>query len=154
MVGYLQSMDCFVERLKMGPDEMVIVKASRPEVERLPLIGWFSMVTDRRVLFYRWGGELRLRVGDATPIRLTGLQADWRSSRGKARFALRDGRTVVLREVHSLSRDIELIDSDPTPFVEPEQFDIFLFVRNVLHDPARMQRVFRNVSAGPSEVSE
>jgi hypothetical protein len=147
MVGYLQSRDHFAERLRMGPDEGLLVSAYRPEIEQLPLIGWFSTIADRRFLFYRWNGELRLRIDDAPPINLRDLHADWRSSCGKARFTLKRGRKVILREVYPLSRDIELIDTDPT-FVEPEDFDILLFVRNVLQDPPRMERIFRSAELG------
>src|SRR5215470_6290812 len=144
MVGYLQSQVRFVERLKMGPEETSLAPASEAEARQLPLIGSFSSIGDRRVLFYRWDGDLSLRVGDGPPIRLGQAAAEWTCSNGLCVFTLNLRGRQMLREVYPLSPEIESIDQDPTPMVEAEDFDFFLFVHNVLHDPGRSERIFRN----------
>jgi hypothetical protein len=144
MMGYLQSQDRFVERLKMGPDEGSLASATEAETGHLPLIGIFSSVGGRRVLFYRWDGELSLRVGDELPIRLGQAEAEWTCSNGVCVFTLSLDERQALREVYPLSPEVESIDHDPTPMVEAEDFDLFLFVHNVLHVPGRSERIFRN----------
>lgn len=142
-MGYLQSHDRFLERLKMGPDEASLASATEAEAKQLPLIGAFSSINGRRILLYRWDGELTLRVGDEAPIRLTHAEADWTCSNGISVFTLRLRGRQILREEYPLSRDIQWIKGDPTPMVEAEDFDFFLFVRNVLHDPGRAARIYR-----------
>src|SRR5215467_7821213 len=144
MMGYLQSQDRVVDRLKMGPEEASLASATEAETRHLPLIGIFSSAGGRRVLFYRWDGELSLRVSDGLPIRLGQAEADWTCSNGLCVFTLNLRGRQMLREVYPLSPEIESIEEDPTPMVEAEDFDFFLFVHNVLHDPGRSERIFRN----------
>jgi hypothetical protein len=63
MLGYLQCLGCYAERLIVGPDERCLVAASEAETKQLPILGFFSTVNGRRVMFYRWDGVLRLRFG-------------------------------------------------------------------------------------------
>ncbi|WP_344171777.1 hypothetical protein [Pilimelia columellifera] len=40
-------------------------------------------------------------------------------------------------------RDVPMFEGDPTPFVELEDFEFGVFLRNLLGDPERMERIFR-----------
>jgi hypothetical protein len=60
-------------------------------------------------------------------------------------FVLRRGGQELLREAYPLSPDIRSIANDPTPMVEAEDFDLLLFVRNLLRDPERAGRIYRAV---------
>lgn len=144
MIGYLQSQDRASERLKIGPDEDSLVSASAAETGGLPLLGWFSLIAKERALFYRWNGELRLRIGEAPAISLQGVEAHWSSSDRQAAFTLKRGGRILLHKVYPLSPDVAFINDDPTPFVEAEHFDFFMFIRNVLSDPRRAERFGRN----------
>lgn len=151
MMGYLQSQDRLVDRLSIGPGELQLAVASDADVKHLARVGVFSLIAGRRTLFYRWNGRLRLRLGEDAPIELENSQAHWDCSGDQATFILRRSGTRILYERYSVSPDVLSIGDDPTPFAEAEDFDLFLLVRNVLADPARAARIFRNVdSPGPT----
>lgn len=141
MRGYLQSQDRAKDRLCVGPDELSLVEAA--ESEALPLLGSYSFVAGERVLFYRWHGDLRLRFGDAPPITLHGLRAGWRVVSGQVNFELRCGDRTVYCRNYPVNRELLGLDQDPTPFVEAEDFDFLLFVRNVVSDLPRANRIYR-----------
>jgi hypothetical protein len=150
MLGYLRSRDHCNERLKLGPDEGTLSPASEAETNQLPLQGFYSVVGDRQILFYRWDGELRLRIGDGPPIGLANAQADWSYSGHMGTFILMKEGKRILSETYTLGQDLQdyimfLKEDifDPTPLVEPEHFDLFLFVRNVLRKPDRADRIFQ-----------
>lgn len=143
MKGYLQSIDCASERLEVGPDEHSVVLASAATASILPQIGCYSVAGGDRVLFYRWEGVLRLRVGTAEPILLGGLEAEWSFASGQAVFILKNQERVVFEHAYQASKELATIGDDLTPFIEAEDFDIFLFVRNVLADSRRAERVYR-----------
>ena len=145
MIGYLRSRDCYLERLRIGPDESAVSEATEGDTTGLPLLGFFSKMGGRRVLFYRWDGALRLRSGDGLPIDLAGLDAKWSTDGDTVMFTLKRGNDLIWRETYPLSPDIQGIADDPTPMVEAEHFDLFLFVRNVMRDPARANRICRGV---------
>lgn len=50
-------------------------------------------------------------------------------------------RTII--EIPYVSKATSMVyEFDPTPFVEPEDFDFFLFVFNVLNDTGRRSRIY------------
>jgi hypothetical protein len=144
MVGYIQSQDRAKDRLKIGPDELMLTALLQSEIQQLPLVGSFSVIAGRRTLFYRWNGQLRLRFGADAPIDLNDKELRWECQNDQVRFTLCQTGKELINESYSLSPDIKSIAYDPTPFVEAEDFDFFLFVRNVLSDPARANRIYRN----------
>lgn len=148
MIGYLQSQDRFKDRLIIGPDERLVRAALESETGHLPIVGSFSYAAGQRVMFYRWDGDLRLRVGDTVPVNLKSVTADWSRSGDLVTFVLRRQGQNILKEVYPLSPDIRSIDGDPTAFVEPEDFDIFMLVRNVLHDHDRADRIYPSAVKG------
>ena len=142
MKGYLQSTDRAKERLCIGPDESSIAQIAEPVSSELPLVGSYSSVAGERVLFYRWQGVLRLRFGNAAPLSLQGVEADWSACSGLVSFKLKSGDRTILAHSYSGSKELTSLPEDPTPFVEAEDFDFLLFVRNVLSDRARASRIY------------
>ncbi len=142
MVGYLRSRECFDQLLQIGPTEGDLCFTSTSDVGNLPLLGFFSTEGGRYTLFYRWRGELRLRIQDSPPIVLTDARATWEQCRGVATFTLTSGKTLLWSASYPVDSNILGIADDPTPFVEAEHFDILLLVANVINDPARAKRIF------------
>ena len=143
MIGYLQSMDRVQDRLRIGPSESSVTEVTESELKGLPMLGSFSTIRDRRILFYRWSGELRLRVADTPPISLAGAHADWNCDGAMAAFVLKQGERLIWSETYAPNPEIHRLGSDPTPFSEAEDFDILLFISNVLHEPERSSRIYR-----------
>ncbi|MFJ6480953.1 hypothetical protein ACIQK6_12640 [Streptomyces sp. NPDC091682] len=99
--------------------------------------GHYGTLGDVPVVFYRHGATLHLRIGDQE-IGL-GSSPEARHERLGGRCRLTIGSTSVV-----YAAPATLIDpaEDPTPFAEPEDFDIGLFIVNVLEDPARRDSLY------------
>ena len=144
MIGYLQCLGCFNSRLIIGPTENQLQPVTIAEVKGLLLIGHFAYITNERFLFYRWNGDLRLRRGDTPSISLSGVQINWMHSSNNVQVILKKESKIILEKSYFLNPRIKSIDNDPTPFIEPEDFDFFLFVRNVLADNNRSKIIYFN----------
>ena len=103
--------------------------------------GWYSVLGNDLVVFYRQEGRLHLRVSNRSWRADLGLEISWR----------REGDRVVLTIGEDPSR-FELrydpptvpgpsLGSDFTPFVESEDWDLGLFIANVLNDQERLELV-------------
>jgi len=143
MKGYLQFKDRAKDRLCIGPGELSVVQTTEFDSSSLPLVGSYSIVAGERVMFYRWAGCLYLRFGDSLPISLEGVEADWSAASGQVEFKLKHGNQIALAQSYPASGELVTLDQDPTPFVEAEDFDFSLFVRNVVSDLARADRIYR-----------
>lgn len=143
MKGYLQSKDRAKDRLCIGPDELSVMQGPESTSAQIPLVGSYSVIAGERVLFYRWRGELWLRFGSTHPISLQRVKADWSVESGQVDFKLKSDNTTVVARKYPVSRELVDLDQDPTPFVEAEDFDFLLFVRNVLSDSERADRIYR-----------
>ena len=142
MTGYIQSKDNIKDRLGIGPYELSLFPLTPEQCQSLPLYGSYSIVNGVRVFLYRWDGRLRFRVGKSPPMDADQVQIDWRVQDCQIFFRVLRHSEVLLEGTHALPPDIERIKDDPTPFVEAEDFDFVLFVRNVLLDPARARRMY------------
>ena len=140
LLGYLQSRDVHAQRLAMDHlGAIVPISGESP----LQLIGFFSDCAGPRAMLYRRDGALWLRLTGSDPINLTGASAVWTASRTDALFTITRAGAELLHLTYPLHPDIGSIDSDPTPFIEAEDFDFFLFIRNVVEDQARAERLFQ-----------
>jgi hypothetical protein len=146
--GYIQSQDRFNECVIVGPAEdnlrLATKTTNKSDLDQLPLIGFCGNTGGHRAFLYRWQGELRIRVDDGLPIPVTDdLSVLWVRSGNQVRFALMQNGNAIIDFHYLQSEDLSNIKDDPTPFVEAEDFDFFLLIRNVLTDPGRKDRMFR-----------
>jgi hypothetical protein len=99
--------------------------------------GWFSILAGVTVVFYRRANHLWLRVGERVFDLDGGASVDWRTEDGVAVFRAEDASGEVVVRYRAGPN----LDQDPTPFVEDEDFDLGLYVANVLLDEERSHLV-------------
>jgi hypothetical protein len=119
------------------------VFSRRVNPQRVPrqLSGLFDRISQNLVLLFRHVGILFLDIGG---LRLTmsdhAVHLDHLGGLRVLRI-LANGKIVF-----ELPYDAPIIDpplsQDPTPFVDEEDFDFALFLRNLSQDPARQARIF------------
>ncbi|MFJ4188896.1 hypothetical protein [Kitasatospora sp. NPDC089509] len=101
--------------------------------------GHYGRLGRTPVVFYRGADGLRLRAGEhdvlldaATPVRHRIAEPE---------CVLTVGQGIELR--YPVPPEWYGLADDPTPFVEPDHFDLGLFVANVLAHPDRGARLYR-----------
>ncbi|WP_404955687.1 hypothetical protein [Streptomyces sp. 147326] len=99
--------------------------------------GHYGRLGDLLVVFYRYEAALYLRIGDHHIE--VGSSPEARHERFEGHCRLTIGSTSIEYPAPPV-----LIDpaQDPTPFAEPEDFDIGLFVADVLRSPARRTALY------------
>ncbi len=133
------SFDRFGEQVPFDPGTSVL----GPVVNRTgspgpgEIAGHFGRLGDTLAVLYRADGSLRLLLGDQDIVVTAGLEV--RHERGVAVNSL----TVGTRRIEYPRPADELDEDDPTAFAEPEDFDLGLFLANVLGDPERCDRMYR-----------
>lgn len=144
MLGWLRSNDRYEECLRIGPDETTLASVSRTECEHLPVVGVYSDSLGERVLFYRWEGRLCVRIGSEEAISISDCEVAWQAAaHEEARFVVRRGGQPLVDTTYAVDRALLEMETDPTAFAEPEDFDIYLFIANVVNDTERAGRIFR-----------
>lgn len=103
--------------------------------------GWYSVLGSDLVVFYRHEGRLHLRVSTRLWRADTGLEVSWEREGNQAVLTIGEGSSRF-----GLSYDPPTVPgpplaSDLTPFVESEDWDLGLFIANVLNDQARLELV-------------
>lgn len=101
--------------------------------------GWFAVLDTTLVVFYRHGGRLWLRIGDRVFDLDRDASVDWHLDAGEAVFAAADSDGQVVLRYPS---GPDLAD-DPTAFVADEDWDLGLFIANVMFDEERSDLVRR-----------
>lgn len=109
----------------------------------LEVDGVFAEVEETLLMFYREGGDLffqveheRIDLNDAVESILDRTSTD-------TLFVLLQGEHVLLRFNYDHNALDGLIAEDDTAFIDAEDFDFCLFVYNVINDPSRRRRIFR-----------
>ncbi|WP_327412069.1 hypothetical protein [Streptomyces sp. NBC_01233] len=139
------SFEAFAERAPFDPGTAVLGPVSHRSgpLDHSGIAGTFGRLGDTLAVLYRAGGTLRLLLG-AEDIAVTeGLGA--RHERGETLNRL----TVGTRHIDYPRPADELDEDDLTALAEPEDFDLGLFLANVLSDPARCDRVYRSSAEAP-----
>jgi hypothetical protein len=101
--------------------------------------GWFSILAGITVVFYRQTNHLWLRVGERVFDLDGGASVSWSSAGGVAVFRAEDSSGEVVVRYRAGPNLAE----DPTPFVEDEDWDLGLYVANVVSDEERSELVRR-----------
>lgn len=144
---FIQYHDRFDVVAEFEPDSGRIRVIPRPQGGSPDMTdGWFAILSGVCVVFYRWGGRLWLRVGDRTFDLDGDASVDWKAEAGMAVFVVTDhnGQVVLRYTPGPLSGPS--LSEDLTPFAEQEDWDLGLFVVNVMSDEERLELV-RNVSS-------
>jgi hypothetical protein len=143
---YVESFDRFAEVGDFDPESGELntyARESAPAGVRL-VEGHFARLAGTTVVFYRHRGDLWLRIGDRAWKMAGDTSLNWSVTDSTARLAIADGdREVAHLEYESDRKD----DDDLTAFGSDEDWDIGLFMSNVLSDQGRRQRIYTE-SAG------
>ena len=103
--------------------------------------GWLSLLAGVCVVFYRRSGHLWLRVGERTFDVDRDPKVEWRrEGRMSILSVSADNAEVVLR-YQAGPRSGPPVSDDPTPFIDHEDWDLGLFVSNVIFDEERAEIV-------------
>ncbi|WP_030765926.1 MULTISPECIES: hypothetical protein [unclassified Streptomyces] len=136
----VQPFDHYGERAGFEPVTGSLVVHGRnqpaPDGEPSPT-GHYGRLGDVLVVFYRFDDDLRLRIGDREIALGDGSEA--RHERLEDRCRLTIGNSSV---EYAAPRGLIDPAEDPTPFAEPEDFDIGLFVVSVLGSPSRRTSLY------------
>jgi hypothetical protein len=108
-------------------------------------VGWYDRLDDEMVFFYAHQGEMWLQTG-RTRIPVTGCTAEFdriavRGGEDRVLRVLREGTVVFTTGYH--------VPNDPvlphllyiTAGAEEEDFDLGMFIANVINDPVRLARM-------------
>lgn len=143
----IQSHEQFDVVAEFDPESGRIQPHSRPDgLSPAGTDGWFATLGDSRVVFYRQSGRLWLRLADRTFDLDGDASVDWRVEAGMAVFAVADDDGQVVLRYSTGARSDPVTSDDPTPFVEDEDWDLGLFIANVMFDEERSDLVRRNSS--------
>jgi len=141
----LQSKDEFDEVMELDPitgRQQLLSRKRHPEITGMRPSGGYSIVNGTIVCLYRVDSTLYFRLGeeefkitdDATSVL---VRED-----GYRLFQLvQNGNLLVNFRYRCPVNEIPL-STDPTPFMDEEDFDFLLFVHNVLAQDERRHRVY------------
>ncbi len=136
----LQSKDEFdrvVEMQSPGGGRRELSKSGNPELEKGPTAGGYGAVDGHFLAMYVHNDRLYVQLDSQTIVVSSDVTAEQDRLEGRNMFRiLRDGAPVMEFSYSPPSIDPPL-DTDPTPFIEYEDYDFPFFVYRVLTDPKR-----------------
>ncbi|NXY95496.1 hypothetical protein HYE82_14075 [Streptomyces sp. BR123] len=140
MVITVVSFGNFGEQTRFDPGTAALgpVSGRSLPLDHGEIAGTFGRLGDTLAVLYRAEGALRLLLGDEDIAVVDGLEV--RHERGEIFNRL----TVGTRHLDYPRPSNELDVDDMTAFAEPEDFDLGLFLANVLGDPARCDLMYRS----------
>lgn len=102
--------------------------------------GWYASLDGASVVFYRHGGELKVRINSTIFHLDRSASIAWARHSGRSILQVQDASSVVVLS-YAAGVPLGSLADDPTPFVEDEDWDLGLFMFNVLSDPQRAELV-------------
>jgi hypothetical protein len=103
--------------------------------------GTFDYLSGKRVILYRLAGVLYLDVdGERVPVEDHVVEV--RPLNGDRVLRVRGDRGLVFEVAYSPRRLDPPLSEDPTAFIDEEDFDFGLFLRNVSRDRERQSRIY------------
>ena len=102
--------------------------------------GWFAVLDGRCVVFFADQGQLKLRIGTSSFLLDSGTIVQWEACDQDVVLSVSDSSTQTT-VVYRVNPPYIPADLDMTPFVSPEDWDLGLFVFNVMSDPERSELV-------------
>jgi hypothetical protein len=141
----LESKDEFDQLAELDPitgSYRLLSRRLHPELKTTPPSGGYSIVNDTMLALYRKDGVLYFRAGELE-FKLTDDVSSKLTREGNNRvFQLHQDRNLLVDLRYSLPEPDIPLTIDPSPFIEEEDFDFFLFVHNVLTQTDRRLRVY------------
>jgi hypothetical protein len=141
----LQSKDDFDQLAEFDPGSNTYRFLSRkqyPESATTSTSGGYSIIDGTMVCLYRMGGVLYFGVADRLFKLTDEVTSTLTREDNKVAFRLfRDGNLLFIFEYRPPVCEVPL-STDPTPFIEEEDFDFLLFVHKVLTETGRRHRVY------------
>jgi hypothetical protein len=111
-------------------------KTANPELASQKRCGFFANAKDGYAFLYRDGGKLFFQVGEAKVELSDDVSVRCEDTDSQRTLTVHLGERTLFSYRYVPARN-EFADRDPTAFVDNEDFDFFLFVRNVASDPER-----------------
>lgn len=141
----LQSKDDFDQLAELDPSTgtyRLVSRKEHPELTTIPPAGAYSVVNDTMLSLYRVDGLLYLRVGDQEFELTYDVTSTLTREDNNRVFRLdRDGDSLIVFRYPTSVYEVPL-STDPTAFIEEEDFDFLLFVHKVLTETGRRNRVY------------
>jgi hypothetical protein len=139
-VLYLQNFDHWGEAGVFDADTgtFEVVPRETLQAKALPLHGHYSTLSGNLVMFFRDDDELYVAIG---PRRWRAIRSTvcWKKQGSWSVFSV----GVPGSDQLSLTYEPEpMIDNDPTPFIEAEDFDFGLFIINVVNNQQRYETMY------------
>ena len=143
----LQSKNTYSRLLELSYEDGSYREARRVAVNgvlpTLKINGVFDFLNGILVALYAFGGNLFLRIGDDVIQILGDVRVELEQNGFQSKLTvMRDGRALVLLNYPKSASG--KIKDDPTPFVDDEDFDFGLFVKNLVSDPKRRNVALEN----------
>lgn len=148
----VQSNDSFIRVGEFDPRNGTLVEFDRenasPELLASPLEGHFSILSGKRVVFFRSEDRLWLSIEDEVWDMTDGHEVEWETLGGSSLLRIRQGKDDAFEVRYEPGPETgPPLDDDPTPFVAQEDWDFGLFIHNVLSNPQRSAGIYRVSSA-------
>lgn len=142
----VDSHDLYTSVGEFDPATGDLVELARDALDATPPSGHYARLAGTLVVLYRDGRDLWIRIGGtARNCADKGTSIEWGRSGTASRLALStDGREVAAVEYVVVGEGGG--PADPTPFADPEDWDFGLFVKNVLDDVGRSERIYQGRS--------
>ncbi|MER5778300.1 hypothetical protein ABT144_29195 [Streptomyces sp. NPDC002039] len=144
MMITVMSFERFGEQASFDPGTGMLgpVSSRTGSLDHTGIGGTFGQLGDTLAVLYRADGPLRLLLGDQDIVVMEGIEV--RHERGETVNRL----TVGTHHIDYSRPADELNEDDLTACAEPEDFDLGLFLANVLGDPARCNVMYRSTAEG------
>jgi len=139
MVLFLQSHDSFDKVAEFDPDECSIIVHSKQQESnkwQSAVAGWYSIVEGKLVAFFRIAHDLFLCTEENKYRIDPEVHAQIKGNETNRHFILEKHGEKLVSIQYRVPKSVIPPESDFTQ-TEPEHFDFFLFIRNILEDPGR-----------------
>lgn len=108
------------------------------------LCGISQKIGKIRMTTFRYENQLYFLAGNKLMEINEGTGSEIKTIGGKLLFALKQNGVIVFEQTQKQMKSIIPMENDPTPFIEAEDFDIRIFINNVLNEKNRRNRIFIN----------
>lgn len=143
---HVESHDRFDDVAEFDPETGALVeysRATRPNPAPEAVQGHYARLFGTVTVLYRLGSSLWLRIGDeARDLDLASTEVRWDHAHGRSTLTLLEHGEPLAQVQYQPGPSGAGLDNDPTAFVEAEDWDFGLFVRNVLDDDSRRARIY------------